>query len=61
MAPLWQSMDEHMLEKLGNVTYFSEFNDITLLVFDMYFKKRGLVLDCFLEIVWKYEKCDVII
>ena len=57
----WQSMDEHRLEKLRNVTYFSEFNDITLLVFDMYFEKSLLVLACFLDIVRKYEKCDVII
>ena len=61
VAPLWQPMDEHMLETLRNVTYFSEFNDITLLVFDMYFEKSVLVLACFLDIVQKYEKCDVII
>ena len=61
VAPLWQSMDEHRLEKLRNVTYFSEFNDITLLVFDMYFEKSVLVWVCFLDIVRKYEKCDVII
>ena len=30
VAPLWQFMDECRLEKLGNVTYFSEFNVITL-------------------------------
>ena len=61
VAPLWQSMDEHRLEKLRNVMYFSEFSDITLLVFDMYFEKSVLVLACFLDIVRKYEKCDVII
>ena len=61
VPPLWQSMDEHRLEKLRNVTYFFEFNDITLLVFDMYFQYSWLVLVCFLDIVRKYEKRDVII
>ena len=61
VAPLWQSMDEHMLEKLRSMTYFSEFNDITLLVFHMYFEKSVLVLALFLDIVRKYEKYDVII
>ena len=44
VAPLWQSMDEHILEKLRNVVYFFEFNDITLLDFDMYFERSVLVL-----------------
>ena len=61
VAPLWQSMDEHMLEKLKIMTCFSELNDITLLVFDMYLERSVLVLACFLDIVRKYEKCDVII
>ena len=59
VALLWQSMDEHRLERLRNAMYFSECNDITLLVFDMYFEKSVLVWQCFLDIVRKYEKCHV--
>ena len=59
VAPLCQSMDEHRLEKLRNVTYFSEFNDITPLAFDMYFEKTMLFFVT--GFVRKYEKCDVII
>ena len=46
VASLWQAMDEHRLEKLSNLRYFSEFHDITLLVLDMYFEKNVVFL-CF--------------
>ena len=36
-----------MLEKLRNVTYFYEINDITLLAFDMDAEKSVLVLGVF--------------
>ena len=61
VAPLWQSTGENRLKKLRNVTYFSEFDDIALLVFDMYFQKNVLVLCVFSLHREKHEICHVII